>query len=219
MSTLTGRQRAMVESLLSMYREGWFPMYEEEDDEIRWVQPEERGVIPLDERFRVSRSLRSRVRSGRFVVTSDRVFGRVVRECGASVPGREKTWLHDDIVHAFELLHRAGYAHSVEAWVREGASAEPVLVGGLYGLAIGGVFSGESMFSRPALGGTDASKVCLVHLVEHLRRRGFGLLDAQLTNEHLAQFGVYEMPREEYLTRTRELHAASTSWEPFETVA
>lgn len=200
--------------MLEMYRDGWFPMYEEEDDEIRWVQPQARGVLPLDERFRVSRSLRARVRSAKFEVTTDLAFGRVIRECGKATPGREETWLHADIVQAFELLHRAGLAHSVEAWLRAGE--ERVLVGGLYGLALGGVFSGESMFSRPALGGTDASKVCLVHLVHHLRRRGFEVLDAQLTNEHLEQFGIVEIPREAYLARVKELQGRSVAWGVFE---
>ncbi|CAG1010193.1 Leucyl/phenylalanyl-tRNA--protein transferase [Phycisphaerales bacterium] len=208
--------------VLEMYREGWFPMYEGPREGVRWLQPEHRGIIPLDEKFHVSRSLRQRVRSGRFLLTSDLAFDEVIRACGQPASGREDTWLHPEIVHVFGLLHRAGLAHSVEAWLPPagyqagGPAGKPpkgsILVGGLYGLHLGSVFCGESMFSRPALGGTDASKVCLVSLVERLRRQRFTLLDAQLTNEHLNQFGLFEMPRAEYLLHLSKHADDPMSW-------
>lgn len=217
---LTAREERVVEGVLGMYREGWFPMYEESDSAehrgIDWVQPQRRGIIPLEpDRFRVSRSLRAKVRRGEFSVSSDEAFGEVIRACAAPAEGRGGTWLCAEIVEAFEVLHKAGHAHSVEAWV-ETEDGERRLVGGLYGLALGSVFCGESMFSRPESGGTDASKVCLVHLVHHLRARGFALLDAQMTNGHLERFGCYEMPREEYLSILREASRSIRGWTPFD---
>ena len=224
LSNVPAAERArIVREALALYRAGWFPMArtprelaqarrrDPGAEVVQWVQPQERGVIPLDERFHVPRRLRDRVRSGRFVVTSDVAFGRVIRACGEPRPGREETWLHPEIVAIFELLHEAGHAHSIEAWVgREGG--ELVLVGGMYGLAMGRAFAGESMFSRPEHGGTDASKVCLVHLVEHLRARGFVLLDAQLDNPHLDQFGLELMAREQYLESLREHADSGIAW-------
>lgn len=203
---LSADERVRLDALLGMYRQGWFPMREPDGPEVRWVQPQRRAVIPLDERFHVPRNLRARVRAGRFEIGHDRAFGEVIRACAEPGEGREETWLAPEIIDAFELFHRAGVAHSVEA--RLGG----VLVGGLYGVALGRVFAGESMFSRPGQGGTDASKVCLVHLVEHLRRRGFVLLDAQLANPHLEQFGAYEMPREEYLAILAEHGDERVAW-------
>lgn len=195
--TLTPQERLSVAAILEMYRQGWFPMHQEGTSRVEWVQPHHRGLIPLDDRFHVSRSLAAKVRAGRLIVTHDAAFQRVVRACAQPAPGREDTWLHPDIILAFDLLHRAGHAHSIEAWLP--GDGTPALVGGLYGLSLGSVFCGESMFSRPDLGGTDSSKVCLVHLVRHLRCRGFTMLDAQLSNEHLVQFGLYEVPQEEYI--------------------
>lgn len=217
---LTLEETRAVEHLLSLYRQGWFPMHEEWEDgkaETRWVQPNSRGIIPLEaERFHIPSTLRARVRGGKFEITSDESFARVIHECGQPAKGREGTWLDGEIVAAFLLLHKAGHAHSIEAWtIHEG---QRTLVGGLYGLALGRVFCGESMFSRPALGGTDASKVCLVHLVHHLRCRGFVLLDSQLSNEHLTQFGCHEIPREQYLEVLKD-HAAvhaGVEWKPWE---
>ncbi len=216
---LTRDERARVVDALARYRQGWFPMFMPEDEggepKLQWVQPMRRGVIPLEAPgFRVSRSLRQRVRSRRFTITTDRAFGRVIRECGAGAPGREETWINEEIIATFELLHRAGHAHSVEAWLE--GEAGPVLVGGLYGLAIGRVFCGESMFSRPGLGGTDASKVCLVHLVHHLRRRGYEVLDAQMTNPHLARLGCRTMANHKYVAMLAGLVGERVAWEPFE---
>jgi leucyl/phenylalanyl-tRNA--protein transferase len=177
---------------------------------VEWCRPRGRTLIPLDDRFTTPRSLRARVGSGRFEIRSDTAFGRVVRACAEPGPGREQTWLHPVIIHAFELLRRAGHAHSVEAWLP--GTDGGVLVGGLYGLAIAGAFCGESMFSRPHLGGTDASKVCLVHLVHHLRRRGFALLDAQLRNPHLEQFGAFNVTSATYTRMLGEALSIGASW-------
>jgi leucyl/phenylalanyl-tRNA--protein transferase len=198
-SVLAASEREQVSSALSAYARGWFPMYDPDTNVVNWVQPRWRGVIPIDSRFRVSRSLRAAVRSGKFEITSNRAFTGVIRACAKPRRGEGVQWLDETIMELFDLFHRAGHAHSVEAWLR--GPRGPVLVGGLYGLVVGSVFCGESMFSDPVRGGTDASKVCLVHLVEHLRRQGFTLLDAQMHNKHLEQFGCFEMEQAEYAER------------------
>lgn len=206
----------LVDSVLGMYRDGWFPMHDPEEGEVRWVQPHLRGIIPLEpEGFHIPRTLRSRIRRSRFRVTTDSCFQTVMRECAVPTKGRESTWIDESIRELFEVLHRAGHAHSIEAW-RTSPDGDELLVGGLYGLAIGSVFCGESMFSRPNLGGSDASKVCLVHLVHHLRRRGFSLLDTQLVNQHLVRFGCREMKRGDYLRHVSSAAAAHVPWDPFE---
>lgn len=204
--------RRVLEWVLSMYRQGWFPMYDDESGRVQWVQPHLRGIIPLDERFVVSRSLRQAVKSAKFEVTSDRAFVDVIQACAAPAKGREQTWLSDEIIDAFCVLHEHGVAHSIEVWVGEPRR----LVGGLYGVCIGSVFCGESMFSRPEIGGSNASKVALVHLVSHLRGCGFTLLDSQLENDHLAQFGCYTMPREEYLKHLTRHARAEVAWGRFD---
>ncbi len=208
-------EHAQVRAALAAYARGWFPMYDPETAVTHWVQPTERGILPLEDAsapsgFRVSRSLRAVVRSGRFVVTSDTAFGRVIRACADKSLRGDETWLSPDIIALFEALHRTGHAHSVEAWVDHGRGAE--LVGGLYGLAIGSVFCGESMFCDATRGGSNASKVCLVHLVGHLRRQGFTMLDAQLTNPHLLQFGCYVIDQSVYEER---LHTAVKDRRPW----
>ena len=215
-------------SLLEAYSQGWFPMAHPDrlgvggEPQVEWVQPRQRAIIPLDDRFHIPKSLAQRVRSGRFTITTDTAFEAVIRAC-AAVPRQDEsgddagpTWLAPEIVEAFLLLHKHGHAHSVEAWFPSATnSSERTLVGGLYGLALGKVFCGESMFHNASRGGTDASKVCLVHLVQHLRSRGFELLDAQLANPHTAQFGMYEMPREQYLAKLSALSTSHVSWTPF----
>lgn len=166
-----------LENLLSGYRSGIFPM--DTPEGIGWYSPDPRGIIPLDDRFAVSRSLRSTLRKGVFEIRVDTAFAEVLRGCA----NREETWISEDFIRAYAALHDAGYAHSVECW-RDGA-----LVGGLYGVALKGAFFGESMFSRER----DASKVALVALVERLRAGGFTLLDTQWWTPHLAQFGAYEV--------------------------
>lgn len=198
--------------LLDAYRAGWFPMAEPRTGEIHWFSPDPRAIIPLDG-FVAPKSLMQRVRSGRFRVTSDVAFGRVIRECAGPRADGEATWISEELLLAYVMLHHQGHAHSVEAWID--GEAGPVLVGGLYGVAVGGLFAGESMFSRPALGGTDASKVCLVRLVEHVRRRGFTLLDAQFSSPHLERFGCVEVSRESYLAMLRDAVTRDVVWAPW----
>jgi leucyl/phenylalanyl-tRNA--protein transferase len=173
--------------LVRAYREGIFPMALD-DGEIGWFSPDPRGIIPLDT-FHVSARLARVARSGRFEVRIDTAFEAVMRAC-AERPD-DGTWINEEIVESYLTLHRLGLAHSVEMW-RKGQ-----LVGGLYGVSLGGAFFGESMFHRE----TDASKVALVILVDRLNRRGFSLLDTQWLTPHLEQFGAVEIPRKEYLRR------------------
>lgn len=180
--------RITPQLLLKAYSIGLFPMAEDASDPtVFWVEPESRGVIPLDA-FHVPRSLAKLVRQGKFDITVNQAFPAVIRACAEPARGREKTWINRTILDLYGQLHRMGHAHSVEAW--EGAD----LVGGLYGVSLGRAFFGESMFSRKP----DASKVCLVHLVERLRERGFVLLDTQFTTGHLMRFGAIDVPRADY---------------------
>ena len=176
--------------------------------QVAWFSPDPRGVLPLDG-FHVPRSLRKRVRRGDYRVTFDEAFDAVIHQCAAPRAYERQTWINDDIIAAFGQLHRAGLAHSVEAWQDDAeGDAPPRLVGGLYGVALAGAFFGESMFSRA----TDASKVCLVHLVNHLRERGFVLLDTQFFNSHLMQFGVEEIRRDEFLDRLEHALTLDVRW-------
>lgn len=161
---------------------------------IHWYSPDPRGVLPLDG-LRVSKSLRRRIAQQPFELRADTRFEGVMRACARARPGREETWIDERLIDAYVGLHRQGCAHSVEAW-RGGD-----LVGGLYGVSLGGAFFGESMFSLPEAGGTDASKICLVELVETLRAGGFRLLDTQFWTPHLGRLGVVEISREVYLRR------------------
>jgi leucyl/phenylalanyl-tRNA--protein transferase len=177
------------ERLIHAYRQGVFPWYDE-GYPICWWSPDPRAIFELDGMY-VSRRLKRTIRSGRFNLTVNRDFRGVIRGC-ADRPD-EGTWIIPDMIAAYETLHRLGYAHSVEAW-REGQ-----LAGGVYGVALGGFFAGESMFSRQR----DASKVALAHLLERLRGRGFSLFDIQFLTEHTAGLGANEIPRPEYLDRLR----------------
>jgi|SRR5690349_21265740 leucyl/phenylalanyl-tRNA---protein transferase len=172
--------------LLAAYASGWFPMAVDAG-EIRWYSPDPRGILPL-ERFRVSRRLSRLVRQGRFEIRVDHDFTAVINAC-ADRPDDDGSWIDEEIVQSYCALHRHGFAHSVETW--QGGA----LVGGLYGVALGGAFFGESMFHRV----TDASKVALTALVERLRLGGFVLLDTQWVTDHLARFGAIEIPRQRYL--------------------
>jgi leucyl/phenylalanyl-tRNA--protein transferase len=179
------------ELLLQAYAVGIFPMAESaEQEELFWVDPDQRGILPLDA-FHLPRRLRKTLRQEVFEVRCDTAFEAVIRGCAESTADRPKTWINDEIVRLYLALHRRGAAHSVEAW-RDGA-----LVGGLYGVSLGAAFFGESMFSRVA----DASKVALCHLVARLRAGGYRLLDTQFVTEHLQQFGAVEIPRAEYRRR------------------
>lgn len=159
-----------------------------EDDSIFWVEPEFRGILPLDQ-FHIPRSLKKTLRRNIFDIHINTAFNEVVEKCAEETRERDKTWINAQIRQLYAELHEMGYAHSVEAWTDE------KLVGGLYGVSVGGAFFGESMFSRQ----TDASKVCLVHLVERLIERDFSLLDTQFTTTHLERFGVVEINKEHYL--------------------
>lgn len=188
--------------MLRAYRAGLFPMAESRRGErLYWLDPELRGVLPLDG-FHLPKRLARTVLSGSFHVTADADFAAAIAGCAAPAEGREDTWINPEIERLFLTLHRQGHAHSVEVW-QDGA-----LVGGLYGVALGGAFFGESMFSRVR----DASKVALVHLVARLRLCGFTLLDTQFLTTHLAQFGAHEVPRPDYKRRLAAAVEVPARW-------
>ncbi len=187
------------ELLLYTYSQGIFPMGDD-DGEIYWYDPDPRAIIPLDDGFHVPRSLARRIRQGGFEVRVDSDFRAVITACAEPDQNRESTWITPPIIDIYCELHRLGYAHSVETWI------DGKLVGGLYGVTIGGLFAGESMFSRA----TDSSKIALVHLVERLRHGGFVLLDTQFMTEHLRRFGTLEIPRAEYQKRLHHALAVPT---------
>jgi len=202
-------QRPSAELLLRVYASGIFPMVDPRTGAIEYYSPDPRALIPLED-FHVPRSLSRVVAKRVFELRADTVFDRVIRACSEKRPGRRDTWLDERLIEAYVELHAHGLAHSVEAF-RDGQ-----LVGGLYGVQIGAAFFGESMFSRPELGGTDASKVCLVELVTRLRRGGFTLLDTQFTTPHLERFGCVEVPRARYLTLLADAIRREASFSPAE---
>lgn len=177
------------ERLILAYRSGIFPWFEE-GLPVLWWSPNPRAILELD-RLHVPRRLERTIRQAKFRTTIDQCFERVMRACGANRP--EGTWITESMIEAYCRLHRLGHAHSAETWAKE------ELVGGIYGVSIGGLFAGESMFHRRP----DASKIALVRLVEHLRARGFVLFDLQILNAHTARLGAIEIPRDEYLRRLR----------------
>jgi len=189
-----------IEHLLNAYSQGIFPMADE-DGTIYWYDPDPRTIIPLDT-FHVPHSLARTIRRGGFEVRTDTAFRTVIEACAEPAPNREITWINPEIIEAYCELYTLGFAHSVETWI------EGKLAGGLYGVALGGLFAGESMFSRTR----DSSKIALVYLVERLRRGGFCLLDTQFMTEHLRHFGAAEIPRQEYRLR---LAQALTVWAHF----
>jgi leucyl/phenylalanyl-tRNA--protein transferase len=194
--------------LVAAYVNGIFPM--DVEGQIQWFSPDPRAVIPLDG-FHASKTCMQTWRSGRFEIRIDTAFEEVMRGCADRQDG---TWISEEIVRAYCRLHELGLAHSVESWrapdrlagVGQGRAGE--LAGGLYGVAIGGAFFGESMFSRQR----DASKVALVALVERMRRRGFALLDIQFMTPHLQRFGAVEIPRDEYLERLKDALKVETTF-------
>ena len=180
--------------VLQAYASGVFPMAQDRhSNRLFWIDPDMRGVLPLDSLY-VSRRLARTVRRGTFEIRIDTAFGSVVRRCAEPAPGRDETWINNEILALYAALHTAGHAHSVECW------RDDVLTGGLYGVSIGGAFFGESMFSAE----TDSSKVALVHLVARLRFGGYRLLDTQFVTDHLMSLGVVEIPRDEYHRRLAE---------------
>ena len=172
--------------LLDAYCQGCFPMAEE-DGTIYWYDPDPRTIIPLDQ-FHIPRSLARRIRRGGFTVRVNTAFRQVMSKCAEPAPGRESTWISAELIEVYCWLHELGFALSVEIWMAD------ELVGGLYGVSLGGLFSGESMFSRR----TDASKIALVHLVARLKERGHTVFDVQFTTSHLLRFGAVEIPRARY---------------------
>jgi leucyl/phenylalanyl-tRNA--protein transferase len=190
------------ELLVSAYTSGWFPMAVD-DGEIRWYSPDPRGIIPLD-RFHVPSRLGRVIRAGTFQIELNRAFDAVIRACAETDrrDGDPGTWIDREIIDSYVELHRLGFAHSVEAW-QNGR-----LVGGLYGVAHGGAFFGESMFHSK----TDASKVALAALVEQVRARGCRLLDIQWVTPHLEQFGAVEIPRPTYLEMLEEAIALDVAF-------
>jgi leucyl/phenylalanyl-tRNA---protein transferase len=188
MASRAPHEEITTDLLLQAYRCGVFPMAESADDPVlHWYEPKRRGILPLDA-FHFSKSLAKTVRSDRFEVVADRDFDAVIAACATSAPGRENTWINGTIRRLYRDLFDMGHCHSVEAYL-DGA-----LVGGLYGVTIGGAFFGESMFHRA----TDASKVALTHLVARLKRGGYRLLDAQFVTDHLATFGAIEIDKSLY---------------------
>lgn len=188
--------------ILRAYRLGLFPMAETRDgDRLYWLDPEQRGILPLDG-FHLPRRLLRTILSDRFEVSADENFAAVIAACAEPAPGRQDTWINPTIERLFTELHRAGHAHSIEVW------QDDALVGGLYGVAVGGVFFGESMFSRAR----DASKVALAHLVARLRLGGYHLLDTQFVTSHLSQFGAIEVPRAHYKTMLEGAVMADAQW-------
>ena len=244
-----GAHDDLTGTILAGYCEGAFPMAVEprRAPRLAWYESDPRAVIRLDPPgYHIPRRLARTLRSGRFTVTSDQAFARVIRACAD--PRREGGWINPDIIAIFEHLHARGLAHSVEAWLPlpasppgAGDSGPPpllhslltedptdprnanlidrqhgrLLVGGLYGLRIGAVFCAESMFSRPDLGGRDASKVCLARTIQHLAARGFALLDTQMWSEHLAQFGCEEISRDDYRDLLLPLRDLPREWGEF----
>jgi leucyl/phenylalanyl-tRNA---protein transferase len=190
------------ELMLRAYRAGLFPMAETRRGErVYWLDPEQRGILPLDD-FHLPRRLRRTAIAGPYEVAVDRDFAGVIAGCAAAAPGREDTWINTEIERLFGELHRQGHAHSVESW------HDGKLAGGLYGVVLGGVFFGESMFTRAR----DASKVALVHLVARLRLGGFRLLDTQFVTRHLSQFGAVEIPRDSYKTLLARALEEPATW-------
>ncbi len=187
------------ERLLLAYRSGIFPWFEE-GLPVLWWSPDPRAIIELD-RLHVARRLERTMRQAKFHFTLDRSFERVMRACGEQRP--EGTWITRFMIEAYTRLHELGHAHSVEAW------QDDQLVGGIYGVTIGGLFAGESMFFRRR----DASKIALVHLVEHLRRRGFELFDVQILNDHTLSLGATEVSRDEYLSRLQRAVQLPVEWD------
>ena len=181
------------ERLLDAYRHGIFPWFSA-GDPILWWSPDPRMVLFPDE-FKVSHSLHKTLRRGNHEVRTDSAFEQVMRACASPRDGQDGTWIQEEIIEAYVRLHQMGLAHSIETWM------DDELVGGLYGVSLGRMFYGESMFSRK----TDASKIALAHLVAQLKRWNFGMIDCQMNTPHLATLGAREIPRRQFLILLQEL--------------
>lgn len=193
-------QKITWEFLLAAYANGYFPMADTKDSPIlHWMYPEMRGILPL-KNFHVPTSLAKFIKKAPFIITTNIAFPRVIRACAEIGGERDETWINESIINLYTELWKYGFAHSIECWQELACEDNaPTLVGGLYGVSIGGAFFGESMFSRVS----NASKVALVHLVGMLKKSGYTLLDAQFTNDHLKQFGIIEIPRDDYLAKLK----------------
>jgi leucyl/phenylalanyl-tRNA---protein transferase len=184
--------------LLNAYAQGYFPMADPDDGNIYWYDPDPRTILPL-ESFHIPRRLARTVKQKKFEIRIDTAFQQVMELCAEPRVKQDRTWINEELIGLYTTLHRHGFAHSVETW------QNGELVGGVYGVSVGGLFAGESMFSRAR----DASKVALVALVDVLKRNGYVLFDVQFTNDHLKQFGIVEIPRAHYKIRLEgalELH-------------
>ncbi len=179
--------------LLDAYRQGIFPWFNT-GEPILWWSPNPRMVL-IPAEFKISRSLRKTLRDKSYEVRTDSAFEQVMRACAAPRHEQSGTWIHEDMITAYTELHQMGVAHSVEIWMKGN------LVGGLYGISIGHMFYGESMFSHA----TDASKIALAHLTAQLQRWGYGMIDCQMSTPHLASLGAREIPRAEFMHRLKEL--------------
>jgi leucyl/phenylalanyl-tRNA--protein transferase len=182
-----------VPRLVQAYENGIFPWYSD-DQPVLWWSPDPRMVLVPSE-LKIPRSLKKRLAKRDYEVRADTAFEEVIRACAAPRPGHDGTWITGEMIEAYTRLHRAGHAHSVETWI------DGQLAGGLYGISLGHMYYGESMFTRAP----DASKIALVHLVRHLERRGCGLIDCQMKTDHLARFGAREIPRAEFVRRLANL--------------
>lgn len=237
MSTRRPSPSQIVEALIDAYRRGYFPMAQGPSpfipggrSRIHWFSPDPRGVLPLTEEhgLHVPRRLRDRMRQRPFTIRIDSDFESVMRGCAMpratseDDEGERGTWIDDTLVEWYLLLHRAGHAHSIEAWSRGTDTVEEVLVGGVYGVSLGAAFFGESMFhlprprrangARDPLDGTDAGKICLITLVRPLARAGYTVFDTQMVTSHVARFGGAEIPRREYLRRLDAAVASPDLW-------
>lgn len=196
--------------LIVAYCQGAFPMADPDTGEIQWYQPNPRAVLPMLD-IHVSHSLRKAINKQKFEIVADRNFEQVVRYCAEPRGDDEPdTWINEDIIQVYTELYNMGYAHSVEAYYNN------QLVGGIYGMSINAAFFGESMFTKVELGGTNASKICLVALVDHLLKQNFSLFDTQFRNPHIDQFGVMNIPRSFYMIQLQSaLEKNSVCWGNF----
>jgi len=177
------------ETILKSYSLGIFPMSESFDDpNIYWINPKKRGVIPIND-FKISKNLKKEIKKKKFLITINKNFNAVIKNCAKKTKNRPSTWINKEIIKLYSNLHKIGHAHSIEAWQKNR------LVGGLYGVSLGSAFFGESMFSIVS----NSSKVCLVYLLANLKIKGFRLLDTQFINPHLKKLGAIEIPRKKYL--------------------
>lgn len=216
--------QTIVEMLLHAYRMGVFPMAVSEQGPINWYAADPRGILPLrpEHGLRVPRRLERTIKQRRFELTCDRAFAQVMRRCAPPRRADDSPWISSQLIDWYTRLHRAGHAHSIEAWRTDPATNEPHLVGGIYGVAIGAAFFAESMFhapqprlpdgSRHPLDGSDASKVCLVTLIRHLDACQFTLIDTQMTTNHVESFGGFEIEAEAFTVLLEDAINQSDRW-------